>query len=60
MVKRAKSIAEYAIRKWMDENFFMSELHLTMMGNEAKLIDRNKDELILVYDGDSRTVYIKE
>lgn len=61
MIKGAKSIAEYAIRRWLqDENFVMSEFQLVMSGNEAKLIDRNKDEMILVYDGDSKSVYVKE
>lgn len=61
MIKGAKSIAEYAIRRWLqDENFVMSEFQLVMSGNEEKLIDRNKDEMILVYDGDSKSVYVKE
>lgn len=61
MIKGAKSIAEYAIKKWLqDKNFVMSEFQLTMNGNEAKLVDRNKDTLTLVYDSDSKTVYVKE
>lgn len=61
MIKGAKTIAEYAIRKWLqDENFVMSEFQLVMSGNEAKLTDRNKDTLTLVYDSDSKTVYVKE
>lgn len=61
MIKGAKTIAEYAIRKWLqDENFVMNEFQFVMNGNEAKLIDRNKDELILVYDSNSKTVYVKE
>ena len=61
MIKGARTIAEFAIRKWLqDENFVMSEFQLIMSGNEAKLVDRNKDALTLVYDSDSKTVYVKE
>lgn len=61
MIKGAKSIAEYAIRKWLqDQNFVMSCFELTMDGNEAVLTDRNNDTLTLVYDSTSKTVYVKE
>ena len=61
MIKGAKSIAEYAIRKWLqDQNFVMSCFELSMNGNEAILTDRNNDTLTLVYDSSSKTVYVKE
>ena len=61
MIKGAKSIAEYAIRKWLqDQNFVMSCFELTLNGNEAVLTDRNNDTLTLVYDSPSKTVYVKE
>lgn len=61
MIKGATSIAEYAIRKWLqDQNFVMSCFELTMNGNEAVLKDRNKDTMTLVYDSSSKTVYVKE
>lgn len=60
MIKGAKSIAEYAIRKWLqDQNFVMSCFELTMNGNEAVLTDRNNDTLTLVYDSSSKTVYVE-
>lgn len=61
MIKGATSIAEYAIRKWLqDQNFVMSCFELTMNGDEAILTDRNNDTLTLVYDSSSKTVYVKE
>lgn len=61
MIKGATSIAEYAIRKWLqDQNFVMSCFELSMNGNEAILTDRNNDTLTLVYDSSSKTVYVKE
>lgn len=61
MIKGVKTISEYAIRRWLqDQNFLMGEFQLVMSENEAKLIDSNKDTLTLVYDSDSKIVYIKE
>lgn len=61
MIKEVKSIAEYAIKRWLqDQNFAMKHFRLEMNGNEAKLTDRNEDTLILVYDSDSKTVHVKE
>ncbi|MDY4405232.1 hypothetical protein [Blautia sp.] len=60
MIKGATSIAEYAIRKWLqDQNFVMSCFELTMNGSEAVLTDRNNDTLTLVYDSSSKTVYVE-
>lgn len=61
MIKGCKSIAEYAIRRWlMEHNFEMSCFTLTMNGNKGLLEDRNKDTMILVYNKDTRTVSVEE
>lgn len=61
MTKGAKSIAEYAIRKWLlEQNFAMDFFILTIDGNVGKLSDQAGDSLKLVYDSDLRTVYIDE
>ena len=53
MIKGAKSIAEYAIRKWiLEQNLAMDFFILTMDGNVGKLSDQAGDSLKLVYDGD--------
>lgn len=60
-IKGAKTIAEYAIRKWMqDQNFVMSCFELNVNGNEGTVCDRNGDSLTLVYDINSKSVYVKE
>ena len=61
MIKGAKTIAEYAIRKWLqDQNFVMSYFNLEVKGNEGILTDKNNDTMTLVYDNASNTVYVKE
>lgn len=61
MIKGSRSIAEYAIKKWLqDENFVMSNFDLIVSGNEAVLKDMNGDSITLVYDSDSKSVYVKE
>lgn len=60
-IKGAKTIAEYAVRKWLQEqNFAMECFTLTMDGNEGTLRDQPGDSLVLIYDPDSKSVYIKE
>ncbi len=60
-IKGAKSIAEYAIRKWMAENGLMQEhFTVTMAGRSATITDRNGDILQLQYDSDTRTVLVEE
>lgn len=58
MIKGAKTIAEYAIRKWMDTEGFVSEcFRFEMIGpNEAVIRDCNGDKLRLVYDPGTRLV----
>ena len=61
MIKGAKTIEEYVIRKWLqDQNFVMSNFELVVNGNEAVLTDKNNDTMTLVYDSTSKTVYVKE
>ena len=61
MIKGAKSIAEYAIRKWLQsEGFEMRYFKLTVHDNEAMIEDSVGDTLWLVYDNDTKSVYVKE
>ncbi len=61
MIKGCKSIAEYAIRRWLEkENFVMSCFELKLDGNVAVVTDRNGDELKLIYDGNTRCVSVDE
>jgi hypothetical protein len=61
MITGSKTIAEYAIRKWLQgENFVMSQFSLTMNGNEAILKDKYGETLKLRYDGETKTVWIDE
>lgn len=54
MVKGAKTIAEYAIRKWMqDHEFVMSCFTLEMKGNTGTITDMNGERMYLIYkDGE--------
>ena len=61
MIRGAKSIAEYAIRKWLrEENFELNCFQITMEGNEAVLTDSAGDTLRLLYDSTDKTVYVAE
>ena len=61
MIKGAKSIAEYAIRKWLQsEGFEMRYFKLTVHDNEAMIVDSAGDTLWLIYDNDTKSVYVKE
>ena len=61
MIKGAKSIAECAIRKWLQsEGFEMRYFKLTVHNNEAMIVDSAGDTLRLVYDNDTKSVYVKE
>ena len=54
-------MAEYAIRRWLvEQGFFMESFGLIMDGKEGKLTDRQGDSLVLVYDCNTKSVYIKE
>lgn len=58
-VKEAKSIAEYAFRRWMElENFQTGYFKLEMTGtHEAVIRDKNGDSMKLVYDPGTRRVF---
>ncbi len=58
MIKGVQRIAEYSIRKWLqDQEFVMSEFELTISGNEGVVKDKIGNTITLVYDGVTKTVY---
>ena len=60
-IKGVKSVAEYAIRRWLQgENFIMSNFTLTMNENEGLLKYKSGETLRIRYDGDTKSVYIDE
>lgn len=60
-IRRAKTIAEYAIRRWlMEQGFAMECFTLSMDGNTGILKDHQGDSLTMVYDSAAKTVCIKE
>ena len=60
MIKGARSVAEYAIRKWLEvREFDMSQFTLTMNGNEGTLTDKVGDSIVFAYDASTRKVYEK-
>ena len=61
MIKGTKTIAEYAIRRWLEnQQFEMSAFTLDMDGSRGVLRDRNGDSMTLVYDGACHEVYVEE
>lgn len=61
MIKGTKTIAEYAIRRWLEnQRFEMSAFTLNMDGNRGVLRDRNGESMTLVYNGATREVYVDE
>ncbi|WP_251205338.1 hypothetical protein [Acetatifactor aquisgranensis] len=60
-IRGCKTIAEYAIRRWLVEQGFVAEyFDIEFKGSEAVLADNNGHKLQLVYDHDLRLVYEKE
>ena len=60
-IKEARTIAEYAIRRWLlNQGFAMEFFKLSMDGDKGYLEDRNGDMLVLVYDGLTKSVYVDE
>ena len=60
-IKGAKTIAEYAIRRWLIcQGFAVEFFYITIDGDKATVTDRNKESLVLVYDSESKSVYIKD
>lgn len=63
MIKGCKSIAEYAIRKWLErENFVLScfELDFDLEHNTAYVRDKAGEELKLVYERETGSVHVQE
>lgn len=61
MIKGAKSIAEYEIRKWLlEQNFALEFFELSMQGNKGVLKDNTGESMTLVYDADARSLYIED
>lgn len=60
VIKDARTIAEYAIKKWLySQGFVMEYFTIKMEGNEAVVSDKNGDKMVLVYDRDLKIVYEK-
>lgn len=56
-----KTIAEYAVKKWMKDNgFVMDWFTVTMNGNEAEITDRTGDKMIVCYEPKTKSVNPKE
>lgn len=52
-----KTIAEYAVKKWMENNrFVMSEFAVSMDGNTAMITDKREDCLKVHYNPKTRRV----
>lgn len=61
MIKGAKTIAEYAIRKWLQQNNFdMQYFILKMEGDKGILEDTNNDTMVLIYDQDTGNVLVED
>ena len=57
-IKGAKTIAEFAIRQWMQNNSFVMDcFNLSMNGNEGIITDEANDSLTVVYDPGTKQVY---
>lgn len=59
----ARTIAEYAIHRWLQENNFVMgcfKLTMTPNNNEILVTDELGDTLLLAYDRESKSVYVKE
>ena len=60
-IRGAKTIAEYAIRRWMAEhNFVIENFTLTMDENIGTLQDHRGESMMLVYDPVTKMVSVKE
>lgn len=54
-MKCCKTIAEYAIKKWMEDNeFVMSEFSVEITGNEATITDRTGDGMRVRYSQEAK------
>lgn len=58
-LKKSRTIAEYVIRKFLEENHIDTNwFHLEMDGNEAVLTDRMGDSIKLNYDRTTHEVTV--
>ena len=58
-MKGTKTIAEYAIKRWMEkEGLDMNWFRLEMNGREATLTDKAGDKMKLYYDGETKEVSV--
>ena len=57
-MKGIKTIAEYAILKWMEQEGFVREcFSVELNGNEAVLTDSENCKMKLIYHPETRTVF---
>lgn len=60
MIKKAKTIAEYAFRKWLEaERFELSHFNLTVDGDTGVLVDQSGDSMVLEYDRMAKSVSVR-
>lgn len=60
-IRGAKSIAEYAIRKWLEqEGFAVEHFELVFNKNEAIVMDSEGQSIRLVYDPAYKTVILQD
>lgn len=58
-LKNARTISEYFIRKWLEDNHFdMDWFQLEMNGENGIITDRSGDALKLRYDKHSKQVIV--
>lgn len=58
-IKGCKTIAEYAIRKWMEEQGVADDFFtLYMDGNVGILKDSNEDSMKLLYNSETKRVSV--
>ena len=61
MIQGAKTIAEYAIRKWLiKEGFDLECFNLDMHGNQGILTDQAGESMTLEYIPESKSIIVKE
>lgn len=60
-MRGCKTIAEYAIKKWMHDNgFVMSEFSVNISGNNGIITDKVGDILMVEYDRETKSVKTNE
>ncbi len=60
VIKNCKTIAEYAMRRWMmDHDFADGYFTLEINGNEGFVRDNIGDSIKLVYDSNEKRVHVE-